>query len=53
MKEEKLKDYTDSLVKELKKISFIRMFANNLINYMPKYNELKYFNAVKIATNFL
>ena len=29
------------------------MFANNLINYMPRYNELKYFNATKIASNFL
>ena len=44
IKEEKLIEYTQGMVRELKRTSFIKMFANSLLNYMPKYNELKHFN---------
>ena len=53
IKEEKLVEYTQGLVKELKRTSFIKVFADELRGYMPKYNELKHFNANKIATAFL
>ena len=53
IKEEKLREYTDGLVKELKRTSLIMEFAKRLRGYMPKYNELKHFNANKIATAFL
>lgn len=53
IKEEKLKEYTQALVIELKKTSFIMMFADLLRSYMPKYNELKHFNAARVATKFL
>lgn len=53
IKEEKLIEYTQGLTRELKRTSFIKLFAENLRNYMPKYNELKHFNANKVATAFL
>jgi hypothetical protein len=45
IKEERLIEYTDGLVKELKRTSLIGEFANRLRGFMPKYNELKHFNA--------
>jgi len=49
IKEEKLIEYTQGLVRELKRTSFIKLFAETLRNYMPKYNELKHFNPNKVA----
>lgn len=49
IKEEKLIEYTQGLVRELKRTSFIKLFAETLKNYMPKYNELKHFNPNKVA----
>ena len=53
IKEEKLLEYTQGLTRELKRTSYIKLFAETLRNYMPKYNELKHFNALKVATAFL
>jgi hypothetical protein len=53
IKEEKLIEYTQGMVRELKRTSFIKMFANSLLNYMPKYNELKHFNPLHIAQRFM
>lgn len=53
IKEEKLIEYTEGLVKELRRTSFIKLFADTLDAYMPKYNELKHFNAKKISGKFL
>ena len=53
IKEEKLIEYTDGLVRELKRTSLIAEFAKRLAGYMPKYNELKHFNPNKIATAFI
>jgi len=53
IKEEKLEEYTQGLVRELKRTSYIKLFAETLKNFMPKYNELKHFNANKVATEFL
>ena len=49
IKEEKLIEYTQGLTKELKRTSFIKLFADTLRDYMPKYNELKHFNASNTA----
>ena len=53
IKEEKLIEYTDGLVRELKRTSLILAFSKQLAGYMPKYNELKHFNPNKIATAFI
>lgn len=53
IKEEKLVEYTDGLVRELKRTSFIAAFSKQLRGYMPKYNELKHFNPVNIASAFI
>jgi hypothetical protein len=53
IKEEKLIEYTDGLVRELKRTSLISEFSKRLAGYMPKYNELKHFNPNKIATVFI
>jgi len=53
IKEEKLNEYTDGLVKELSRTSLIMEFAKRLRTYMPKYNELKHFNAHNIVIAFL
>ena len=49
IKEEKLIEYTDGLVRELKRTSLILAFSKQLKGYMPKYNELKHFNPARIA----
>jgi len=53
IKEEKLQEYTQGMVRELKRTSFIKLFADTLKDYMPKYNELKHFNPAKVAGAFL
>ena len=53
IKEERLIEYTQGLIKELKRTSYIKLFAETLANYMPKYNELKHFNANRVAGKFL
>jgi hypothetical protein len=53
IKEEKLIEYTQGLTRELKRTSYIKLFADSLRNFMPKYNELKHFNANRVATAFL
>lgn len=53
IKEEKLVEYTEGLVRELKRTSLIAAFSKQLRGYMPKYNELKHFNPAKIATAFI
>lgn len=53
IKEEKLTEYTQGLVKELRRTSFIKLFADTLDQYMPATNELKHFSAPKIAEKFL
>jgi hypothetical protein len=45
IKPEKLEEYTNGLVMVLQKTSEIEKFSKVLHNYMPKYNELKHFNA--------
>lgn len=45
IKPEKLEEYTNGLVMVLQKTSEIEKFSKVLQNYMPKYNELKHFNA--------
>ena len=53
IKEEKLIEYTEGLVRELKRTSLIAAFSKQLRGYMPKYNELKHFNPAKIAERFI
>lgn len=48
LKPEKLQEYTEGLVKVLKYTSVIQAFTLELPRFMPKYNELKHFNAQKI-----
>ena len=52
IKPEKLEEYTNGLVKELKLTSTIEAFSKQLARFMPKYNELKHFNAARIASAF-
>ena len=52
IKPEKLEEYTSGLVAELKLTSAIEEFSRQLHAFMPKYNELKHFNAAKIVTVF-
>lgn len=52
IKEEKLEEYTSKLVEVLKKTSLIIDFTHCLHLYMPKYNELKHFNAENIAASY-
>lgn len=40
-------------MRELKRTSLIIEFAKRLRGYMPKYNELKHLNPVKIVAAFL
>ena len=49
IKPEKLTEYTNGLVKELKLTSQIEEFSRVLNRFMPKYNELKHFNANRIV----
>ena len=49
IKPEKLEEYTGGLVKELKLTSQIEEFSRQLASFMPKYNELKHFNAKRIV----
>ena len=49
IKKEKLEEYTQGLVKQLKLTTKIEAFSKVLAGFMPKYNELKHFNAGKIA----
>ena len=53
IKEEKLIEFTEALTKELRRTSFIKLFADTLAAYMPKYNELKHFNAARVTEKFL
>lgn len=52
IKPEKLEEYTNGLVRELKLTSQIEEFSRQLHQFMPKYNELKHFNAARIVTNY-
>ena len=52
IKPEKLEEYTQGLVKQLKLTSKIEAFSKVLAGFMPKYNELKHFNAEKIVTAY-
>ena len=52
IKQEKLQEYTQGLVKQLKLTSKIEAFSKVLAGFMPKYNELKHFNAEKIVTAY-
>ena len=52
IKPEKLEEYTNGLVKELKLTSLIEEFSRVLAGFMPKYNELKHFNAARIVAAF-
>ena len=52
IKPEKLEEYTQGLVKQLKFTSKIEAFSRVLAGFMPKYNELKHFNAAKIVNNY-
>lgn len=52
IKPEKLEEYTSGLVAELKLTSQIEEFARQLAQFMPKYNELKHFNAKRIVSAF-
>ena len=52
IKPEKLEEYTGGLVKELKLTSQIEDFSKVLANFMPKYNELKHFNAARIVAAY-
>ena len=49
IKPEKLEEYTQGLVKQLKFTSKIEAFSKVLGGFMPKYNELKHFNAARIV----
>jgi Leucine-rich repeat (LRR) protein len=53
IKEEKLQEYTQDLVAHLKRTSFIKLYAQNLAPYMPKYNELKNFKAAHVVPRFV
>lgn len=53
IKEEKLIEYTQGLVDNLKRTSYIKLFGETLAEYMPKYNELKHFNPVAVSKKFL
>lgn len=53
IKEEKLVEYTQGLVECLRRTSFIKLFTETLMNYMPKYNELKHFNPHAVSQKFL
>lgn len=48
LKPEKLVEYTEELTRALKYTSVIQAFTLVLPNFMPKYNELKHFNAQTI-----
>jgi hypothetical protein len=52
IKPEKLQEYTQGLVTALRKTSIIQHFSTCLGLYMPKYNELKHFNASKIVATY-
>lgn len=52
IKEEKLEEYTQSLVKALKRTSLIKQFGQELRGYMPEYNQLKHFNADNVTKKF-
>lgn len=52
IKPEKLQEYTQGLVAALRKTSVIDHFSQCLGLYMPKYNELKHFNASKIVNSY-
>ena len=52
IKPEKLEEYTQGLVQVLRKTSVIEKFSKVLAGYMPKYNELKHFNAQKIVQSY-
>lgn len=52
IKPEKLEEYTNGLVMVLQKTSEIEKFSKVLQGYMPKYNELKHFNAQRIAGTY-
>jgi len=52
IKPEKLEEYTNGLVIVLQKTSEIEKFSKVLADYMPKYNELKHFNAHKIVHTY-
>lgn len=52
IKPEKLEEYTNGLVGELKLTSAIEEFSRQLHAFMPKYNELKHFNAGRIVAVF-
>lgn len=45
LKPEKLQEYTEALVRVMKFTSVIQAFTLELPRFMPKYNELKHFNA--------
>jgi len=45
-------EYTEGLVKELKFTSVIQAFTLELPRFMPKYNELKHFNAISIKNAY-
>ena len=47
-----MEEYTNGLVKELKLTSQIEAFSRQLARFMPKYNELKHFNAAKIVAAY-
>ena len=53
LKEEKLTELQMGLVAELKRTSFIKLFADTLDQYMPATNELKHFNAARVSKAFL
>jgi chromosome condensin MukBEF complex kleisin-like MukF subunit len=53
IKEERLVEYTQGLVGELKSTNRIIAFTKILRVYMPKYNELKHFNAQRIVSSFM
>jgi len=49
IKEERLVEYTQGIVLNLRRTSYIKLFAETLVAYMPKYNELKHFNPVAVG----
>ena len=49
----KLNEYTSGLVRELRRTSFIKLFADTLGNYMPEASQLKHFNSAEVAEKFL
>jgi len=52
LKPEKLVAYTEELTNALKYTSVIQAFTLVLPNFMPKYNELKNFNALTIKKTY-